>query len=322
MPITIDAAGVPWLDPRHVNLNTIVADLDTMPIPQVTTTHAITPAEWREIAAELPALYGAASPARNDVLNAVVNMALGPYALCVPSFATRPELNQINTLVTAPTVNTAALHRAVGDIVMQPRLRALQLVGRFMKLQPFDEFAYLVDSAAISFYRGNIPAAFMTVIPVIEGVLLRWQGYPGVLAAKPKFSDTLTFVTNTTTRQLYPLMPLFFDSWAAAAAGIIRDHLYRNTNAGPAVDYFNRHLALHLLEDQTFGTRENITRAFLLLDILSDLYICENHITDPRFGTKYDEEAGHFAAYKSALASQDSSDQPEKILAKTHAKCK
>jgi hypothetical protein len=205
---------------------------------------------------------------------------------------------------------------------MNPRIRALQLVGRFLKLPPFDEFGYLIDAAALSFYRGNIPSAFMTIIPVIEGLLLRWQGYPGTSTKKPTFSETLDFVHNLATQQPIPLLPLFYDSWTVAAETILREHLYRHTNNGPAIDHFNRHLALHLLDDQTFGTQDNVTRGFLLIDILSEIFICERRLKDPRWETTLDEEAPHYQAYMNALQSQAFSENPENILRMVHAKCR
>lgn len=190
-----------------------------------------------------------------------------------------------------------------------------------MKVNPFDEFAYLIDAATLSYYRGNIPSAFMTLVPVIEGVLLRWQGYPAPGVNKPSFQDTKYFVANTASREPYPALAIFFDSWAAAAVEIINTNLYKHTSGGPAVDYFNRHLALHLLDDVMFGTKDNVLRLFILIDLLSDLYICEKKINDPRFEVQNEEIEPHVMAYKAALASQVDARQPEKILATTHTRC-
>ncbi len=191
-----------------------------------------------------------------------------------------------------------------------------------MKVKPFDEFAYLVDAATLSYYRGNIPSAFMTLVPVIEGVLLRWQGYPAPGVNKPSFQDTKNFVANTATREPHPALALFFDSWTEAAVEIINTNLYKHTAGGPAVDYFNRHLALHLLDDATFGTKDNVLRLFVLIDLLSDLYICEKKIKDPRFNVKNEEIDPHVKAYEAALASRGNPNQPERVLAATHARCK
>jgi len=81
-------------------------------------------------------------------------------------------------------------------------------------------------------------------------------------------------------------------------------------------------LALHLLDDVGFGTKDNVLRLFILIDLLSDLYVCETRIVDPRFAVDNEEIHGHVMAYNTALSSQDDPYQSEKILAAAHARCK
>jgi hypothetical protein len=321
MPLIIDANDVPWLEPKHIDLRLLAADLDKLGLDVVAQKYQLTGEEWRLVANGLGALYqrGAVNLANTASLNAAVNRVLAPNALCFPQLGTAGELAKMDALLKAVPPDIAAAQKLIFEIVMDPRLRSLQLVGRFMKLPPFDEFAYLVDAAALSFYRGNIPSAFITIIPVVEGVLLRWQGYKGG-ANKPTFPMMIQFLKDTSVRQHLPSLPLFFDSWLETTVRIVDTHLYRHTKTGPAIDHFNRHLALHLLEDQKFATRENIMRAFLLVDLLSDLYICEKRILDPRFSTKLEEENPHTLAYRQALASQGEAGHPERILA-IHARC-
>jgi hypothetical protein len=248
-----------------------------------------------------------------------VNNTLANFALCFPPYGTSRELHAVDKMLCKAPPAVGEVQQLVFAAVMNPRMRALQSVGRFLKLKLFAEFAYLIDSAALSFYRGNLPSALMTIIPVVEGVLLRWQGYPSLLKTKPGFKKTLKFVQEAPRRQPLPLLPLFFDSWVDTAWRIMRDHLFRDSSSGPAVDHFNRHLALHLLEEQRFCTTENVTRAFLLLDVLSDIYICEKRIKDPRWETEHDEELLHLKAYVAALSSQKCPGQPEKSLSGLHA---
>lgn len=59
-------------------------------------------------------------------------------------------------------------------------------------------------------------------------------------------------------------------------------------------------------------------RAFLLLDLLSEIYICEKHIADPRWNTERSEEEPHERAYIMALMQQQNPGAPERILF-THA---
>lgn len=321
MPISYDANGIPWLEPKHIDLRDLAVDLDKLGVDAATQKHQLTSAEWREAASTMSTIWRQGA-GRQDIIHASVNSTLAAHALCSPPYGTVKNLEDIADLLNKTPPDIEGCQKLILAIVMQPAMRALQLVGRFMKLPVFEEFAYLIDAAALAFYRGNVPAAFMTILPVVEGVLLRWQGYPLTLANKPSFGQTVSFVRDTATRQPLPLLPLFFDSWAESAARIISDHLYRHTGSGPAVDYFNRHLALHLLEDQKFGTAENVTRAFLLLDVLSELYICEKRIRDPRWDTKSEEGDAHRKAYSIARISQGSQGQPEKVLRQFHPKCR
>ena len=323
MPISHDVNGTPFLEPRHTNLRQIAVDLGKMEPDAVGRKYSLTGPGWREATTEMAALYrqGAGLPGRRDLINAAVNNILADHALCFPPYARATELHTVSDLVNQVPPDIASAQKLIFSIVMDPGMRALQLVGHFMKLPPFDEFAYLIDAAALSFYRGNTPSAFMTIVPVAEGILLRWRGYPDTLAQKPSFRDTLKFIADTATRQPLPLLPLFFDSWVQAAATIIREHLYRSTRSGSAADHFNRHLALHLLEDRRFGTQANVAGAFLLIDILSELYVCEKRMRDPRWDTEHLETQPHTTAYTNALRAQATNGQPERILTQTHAKC-
>ena len=322
MAIQYDSNQMPWLEPKHINLREVANDFVLLGADATIKKHALSSTEWDEAVQEIASVYRKGATSHGDVKNATVNTALASQALCFPPYGTVAELQEVERLLNLSTPDIASIKKIVFSIVMHPRFRALQLVGRFMKVAPFDEFAYLIDAATLSLYRGNIPSAFMTIVPVIEGILLRWQGYPGTLTKKPSFNETLAFIHDSPNRQPMPLLPLFFDSWIVVAEKILKDHLYRNTVAGPSVDNFNRHLALHLLDDQAFGTQENVTRAFLLVDVLSEIFICENRIEDPRWNTTDKEESPHFEAYVATLISQASANSPERILSKTHSKCK
>lgn len=322
--IQYDANGVLWLEPKHLDLNAMARDIEENDSDHAAAKYSLSPTEWKEAleGIVLECEKGRISCSSKEIINALVNAILARYALCFPSYGTAPELHDVHRLITKTHANIAAAQKIIFAAVMCPRIRALQLVGRFMKLSPFNEFAYLIDAATLCFYRGNIPSTFMTIIPVVEGILLRWQGYPGAIAKKPSFKKTLKFVREAPKRQPMPFLVPFFQSWLQTAESILTNHLYHDTSKGPSFNHFNRHLALHLLEDQKFATRENGIRAFLLIDVLSDLFICENRLKDPRWDTKPDEESPHIKAYNDALLSHTYRNQPERILGKTHVKCK
>jgi hypothetical protein len=325
MTLVTDSAGTPWLQPQNLRVADIATALQSPDTPEtVSSRYQITANDWSDI---LPLLLGTPSMAsfppdvRDAVRLADISARLGPYALCVSGYASVADLDAIETCLGQTPIPEATIHQRLFALVMQPRVRAQQLVGRFLKISLFEEFAYLIDAASMAFYRGNRVCAFLSLLPVIEGLLLRWQGYPGPVASRPSYKKSIQFLADAPTRQPYPASVLFFVSWGDAAAAILRDHLFLDTTSGTAVGYFSRHLALHLLEDREFATTENIARLFLLLDVLSDLYLAERRIPDPRFMVSDDETRAHVIAYTSALRSQDQLDQPERIL-RVHPKCR
>lgn len=255
-------------------------------------------------------------PDGSDALVSEINKELSKYALVFPVYGTVAEAKRVQELLKESPPDVGEASKIIFAAIMQPRMRALQLVGRFMKIEPFSEFAYFIDSATIAYYRGNVAAAFLTIVPVIEGVILRWFGYPNTVAKKPDYEKTKKFIGRSIYRQPIPLMPNFLESYVFAANEILVNHLYKNSETGAAHEDFNRHLALHMLDNKNFYSHDNVMRAFLLLDLLSEIYICEKRISDPRWNTQRTEEAPHEKAYISAIFQQHLGESPERILFK------
>jgi hypothetical protein len=253
-------------------------------------------------------------PDGDDALVAEINKELSKYALAFPVYGTVAEAKKVQELLKEKPPNVDEASKIIFAAIMQPRMRALQLVGRFMKIPLFSEFAYFIDSATVAYYRGNVAAAFLTIVPVIEGIILRWYGFPATAVKKPDFEKTKKYIGRSIYRQPIPLIPNFLESYVHAANEILVNHLYKNSETGPAQDDFNRHLALHMLDNTNFYSHDNVMRAFLLLDLLSEIYICEKRIADPRWNTERSEEDPHQKAYISAILQQHLEDCPERIL--------
>jgi len=310
--------GIKWVEPNHVRLvdlvdrlkkresvTTIKNELGITDDNHWCTVSKAIFSEWKKEAAH---------PDGNDALVASINQKLATYALSFPVYGTGGEAKKLQELLQESNPDIEVATKIVFAAVMQPRMRALQLVGRFKKIPLFEEFAYFIDSATVAYYRGNVVAAFLCLVPTIEGILLRWQGYPGQLQSKPNFEKTKKFIGKSIYRQPTPSMPTFFESYVQAADEILKNHLYRNSTDGDAYEDFNRHLALHMLEQKKFYSHDNIMRAFLLLDLLSEIYICEKHIADPRWNIKPEEENPHEKAYIQALLGRQLPGAPEHIL--------
>ncbi|MEA1062317.1 hypothetical protein [Erwinia sp. HR93] len=217
-----------------------------------------------------------------------LNDALANFALGLPSFATMADFRKLKRLAESMPANEAQTISFIDSIIMDTRLRALQQQGRFEAFSAFKPLARYIEAAALAFYSGNVISAFLTLVPVIEGIILRWSGYQQG-GKKLSFADLRTFFARGHQRQPLPGNPLFYDVFSRVCAQIIDNHLFHPTGAGVSYAGFNRHLAAHMLSDGDFATRDNCVRLFLLLDLMSELYYYEMRCEDPRF---YPDNAG------------------------------
>ncbi|WPP87164.1 hypothetical protein [Acinetobacter pittii] len=239
-----------------------------------------------------------------------MNNNLVQYALSLPSTVTWADVSNIQKLISDMPANEHKIIDAFASIIMNPRMRALQKNGRFEHFPPFKSFVNIIESAVISYYRGNFIGSYLTLIPVIEGVMLRWLGYYGI-GKKPKFDDLKAFFRNFYQRQPCPGNALFYDVFSRACDKLLTEHLFKDSQDGDAYSHFNRHLAAHLLSDSQFATRENCVRLFLFLDLMSELYLYETYCSDPRFYLSDEGISLEFNEYLKLMAQLHS---PERVL--------
>jgi hypothetical protein len=242
-----------------------------------------------------------------------LNTVLAEHALLLPVFSTAADFEKIKKLVTALPATETALVEAIGFLAIQPRLRVLQKLGRLEQFEPFKTAAKFVDAATLSFYRGNYIGSFMTLAPVIEGILIRWMGYSGEVE-KPEFKEIRKFFKHPYRRQPCPHNILFHDIFSKACNKIINEHFYKPTMQGGAHARFNRHFASHLLGDAAFATKENCIRLFILLDALSEIYLYELRRPDPRFRLDKADLSDQIQLFSDALIEGFQNTPERKIL--------
>lgn len=242
-----------------------------------------------------------------------INEQMANFALCLPSTATIAEFKKVKQLIKSMPENEHKLLEIVGDAVLDPRIRALQKKGRFEHFSAFKSFVHLIEAATLCFYRENYVSSYMTLLPVAEGVILRWSGYSGH-GDKPEFEEIRKFFSKSHTRQPCPGNPLFHDVFARACDKIVKEHLYKPSQQGIAHSNFNRHLAAHLLNDSQFATKENCIRLFLLIDIMSELYLYETYCGDPRFDLSGEEIEYEYKTYQKIITESVLVSSPEKAL--------
>ncbi|RKR11108.1 hypothetical protein C8C83_2806 [Flavobacterium sp. 90] len=243
-----------------------------------------------------------------DILDA--NDILAKYALFMSVFSTKSDVNTIKDLIKDLPSSESLLVAYIGLVTMNPKMRMLQKKGRIEKFDHFKVFAKMVDAAILSYYRDNFISCYLTLLPFIEGVIIRWMGYKET-DKKPEFDEIKKFFKNSYMRQPCPNNPLFYDVFIKVCDKILKEQFYRDTQKnGDSHENFNRHVASHLLNDKSFGTKENCIRLFILLDAMTEIYLYETKIPDPRFELTNEDILDDYGLLKKML-SERLEDSPE-----------
>jgi hypothetical protein len=256
----------------------------------------------------------------NDEIQEIIalNSLLSGYALALHPFATKSDLNLIIELSIDLPNKLDDLIISTEEVLFDPRLRALQKKGRYEALPYFQQFLKIIEAATISHYRKNYISAYMTLMPVIEGVLIRWAGYNGS-NKKVGYEQLRKFFANSHIRQPSPWNIAFHDVYCKVCFSIIDNHFFLPTTAGTAHGNFNRHIASHLLGDENFANRENSMRLFLLLDLMTEIFIWESKGKDPRMDCTNEIIMNEFKIYSKLQASKER-DSPEDLLLNSNNK--
>ncbi len=255
---------------------------------------------------------------RNDVVSILeLNELLANYALLIPVFSTMTDFKQVKTLASDLPLTEPQIIQLIGDLAMHPRLRVMQKKGRFEQFEYFKNFSKFIDAAVLSFYRANYISCYLTLVPVIEGVIIRWMGYKEH-DLKPEFEDIRKFFKNTHVRQPSPWNIEFHDIYVRVCNKIINDHFYRPSTKGQAHEDFNRHVASHLLNDNKFANKKNCVRLFILIDAMAEIYFYESRRRDdPRFSLRNDEMERDIISFTEAMLATSIS-SPEQVVLNLH----
>jgi hypothetical protein len=242
-----------------------------------------------------------------------VNDILADYALCMNIVTTQSEVDYATKLIAKLPNTEAELIKMISGITMNPKFRVLQKKGRIEKLPHFNLFTKMVDAATISYYRTNYMSCYMTLVPVIEGVLIRWMGYTGA-EKKPLFEKISKFFKKSPQRQPCPYYVLFHNIFVKACDKIINEHFYKPTSKGLAHGNFNRHVASHILNDDEFATEENCFRLFLLIDTMTEIYINEGRLYDHRFDLGREDTDAEVELYVNLMLDNTEQSPENKLL--------
>lgn len=237
----------------------------------------------------------------NQIIKIIaLNEKLADYALSIPISAINFDYNNILNLSESLPNTENKIIESIGNMVLNPQYRASQKKGRIEKFDYFKIFSKIIDAAILSYYRMNFISCYMTLMPVIEGVIIRWMGYTKT-SAKPDFDKIRCFFQNSPQRQPRPSNILFHNIFTKVCDKILNNHFYKSTTIGNSWANFNRHVASHLLNDNQFGTKENCIRLFILLDTMTEIFMLESKSGDPRFHLREDEIKNDIILYRQAI---------------------
>ena len=241
------------------------------------------------------------------------NDELADYALCLPAMFTMSEYRTMKSLLSDMPKTEIELLSFVEVLVLDPHLRVSQKKGRFEHFAAFKAFVKHIDAATLCYFRGNYLSSYMTLVPVVEGIMLRWAGYDGE-GKKPEFEDLRKFFSQSHVRQPCPGNPLFHEVYSKVCDKILNEHLYKSLQNGTAHPNFNRHLAAHLLNNSQFATKENCARLLLLIDVMSELYHYETYCEDPRRSLSPGDISTEVLVYTKLRMEHKTCSNPEQLL--------
>lgn len=244
----------------------------------------------------------------NNELYTAINNKLTKYALIIPPYATGRDVLEINELLVTEA-NVEDIESKILSLVMLPRVRAGFFKQRLSLVPDFKEFHYLVDYSYLAFCRGNKPGSLFVIVPIIEGMLRRWVHSVGQeVPERPKggvHQWLKEFVLLTLERQKnHPSFRInIIASRARACADILEKHFYKSSNSTSNHEYFNRHTMLHHLKPSDYMDANKVKRTYLLMDLITELYLEEKRIMCSIF-YDIDDSDPRFLAYYAAITNR------------------
>lgn len=130
---------------------------------------------------------------------------------------------------------------------------------------------------------------------------------------KPEFEEIRKFFNKSALRQPLPYNILFHNVYIKACHKILNHHFYKPTTTGNSWANFNRHVASHLINSNPFGTKQNCIRLFMLLDVMTEIYVYESRIDDPRFGIKDNQIKRDIDIYEATII-ENTRMTPERLI--------
>ena len=205
----------------------------------------------------------------------LVNGKLLNDFLCIPPYPCISK-NYVHNLYNLCINNKLTdLYRKIYASINLPYQRAYQIDFSYKKCEIFDPFMSVIEYACYDAMKGNYICAYLSLVPVVEAVLRIWEpksekGKFGAIIKSsqiyknPKvFNDERKAITDGHIKYLENMLDIFYASFKG----------YENRGYS---DIFNRNFSLHKLTGAKNLNEEimrNLSRIFLLLDVIAELYL-------------------------------------------------
>lgn len=176
-------------------------------------------------------------------------------------------------------------------MVINPWQRAYQVEYRYNPSKVFTGSRRVIESATYDLMIGNYVCSYISLVPVVEAVLREWaiEKADKIVASKgqgefklPIFTENLICYLEEKNRQKNT--NLRFQKWLSKQINYFKFMMeevfylrFKDSEEGVQKE-FNRNRVLHLLDnvEDSRILRDNNTRIFLLLDIIAELYLCQD----------------------------------------------
>lgn len=144
----------------------------------------------------------------------------------------------------------------------------------YEQLPIFQGLLPLLDEVLLLFFARKYISAYMTLLPVVEGLLLRW-------ADKLKDIDTFKFRDFIEAKSQKVIKNHQKDMWCRhnfeLLKFIICEFLFKRSDKFSIETMFNRNVALHLLNDPEYlQSQKNCMRLFTIIDLIANCYIYDH----------------------------------------------
>lgn len=196
--------------------------------------------------------------------------------------------------------------------VALPWQRAYQTTHLYHQLDIFKPFSYILDVATMTFLEGNLVCSYLSLLPVLEGVLIRWDrenGNNGEDKISTRLVDSI-FSDMPNHFDLNIHLHNFLKIQSDFLHDVLRDDFFHHgtkyINADPKRErFFNRNVTSHMFREPKYTESGlNAVNIFLLLDIIAELYVHSRkdkypHLTACRFNKKIypDALSKYFSLY-------------------------